>query len=635
MRLNLPQRILPALVLVGFSVAGAAGLHAVQHGSTAPRVQVASRILARQLVQPIPYRNLITLAREFKLHGKGNISPVVRRTSPNYPVGHADAFQVLSEDANHYFTMHATIRVETPHLYLYIQNGLKYPTSVLQKAALTFENVTYPTDRSHFGSEWRPGVDGDPHITCLVGNLESTSSGTAGFFSAEDEYPRSVNPYSNQREMFYINSTNTTPGSTDFDLTLAHEFQHMIHWHMHPHEELWLNEGMSMMAQVVNKYSDDGFGQTFISQSSTQLNTWNETEPFAHYGAALLFLSYLYDHYGVTIVRNILADKQYTDFALIDDVLRKMHIALTAHEVFQRWVLANLVDDASLAHGVYAYKTLNALAHPISVKSTKSIPVSYTGKIAPYTADYVDIDTSAQKQPVRISVSAPSTVPVVSAPGTATFWYANRGDMSDPHMDRSFDLSKVRRATLSFSTWYDIEKDYDYAYVEASTDGGKIWTTLNATHTTLSDPYRASYGYAYTGGSGGWRNASVSLDRYAGHTVQIRFEYVTDDGYTGQGFVVRNIAIPEIGFHDTFTGWHQSGFFPVTGNAVAADWTLDLVLYTSHGVHIRHVPVSAAGNLSTTLDPAKDGIKRVVTVVFVTAPKTSVQSSYTLSASSG
>ena len=202
-------------------------------------------------------------------------------------------------------------------------------------------------------------------------------------------------------------------------------------------------------------------------------------------------------------------------------------------------------------------------------------------------------------------------------------------------MDRTFDLTKVRHATLSFSTWYDIEKNYDYAYVEASSDGGKTWTALNATHTTLANPYRASYGYAYTGASGGWRNSSVSLNRYAGHPVQIRFEYVTDDGYTGQGFVVRNIAIPEIGFHDNFTGWHQSGFFPVTGDAVAAEWSLDLVLYTNHGVHIRHVPVSASGTATSTLDPVKDGIKHVVAVVFVAAPKTSVQSSYTLSASGG
>jgi immune inhibitor A len=626
------RRILPALALAVFSVVGASRLQAAQHGSDAHRVPSAARLLARRLVQPIPYRDLYTLASELKLHGIKGIAHTVRRTSPNYPVGHVDAFKVLSEDTNRFFTMHATIRAETPHLYLYVQNSVKVPDSALQKAAHTFETATYPTDRSYYGSEWRPGIDGDPHITCLVGDLQSTSTGTAGFFSAEDEYPRSVNPYSNEREMFYINSSNTPPGTTDFDLTLAHEFQHMIHWHMHPHEELWLNEGMSILAQLFNKYTDDGMASSFLSEPHTQLNTWNEVNPYPHYGAAYLFLSYLYDHYGRGIVRDLLADKQFTDFALIDDVLRKRHIPVTAHEIFQRWVLANLVKDASIAHGIYAYK---ALTHTISVKVAKTLPVSYTGKVAPYTADYVNIDTSSQKTPIHLALTAPLTVPIVNVTGSPTFWYANRGDMSDPHMERTFDLTRVHHATLSFSTWYDIEKDYDYAYVEASTDGGKTWTTLHGTDTTRSNPNGASYGYAYTGSSRGWRNESVNLAAYAGHRMQLKFEYVTDDGYTGQGFVVRNIAIPEIGFHDNYTGWHQAGFLPVAGNAVAADWTLDLVLYTNHGVHIRHVPVSAAGTAVSSLDPVTDGIKRIVAVVFATAPKTSVQSSYTLSATDG
>lgn len=628
----MPRRILPALALAGFSVLGASRLQAVQHDSSAHRVQSAPQRLARRLVQPIPYRDLYALAKELKSHGTASLPPAVRRKSPNYLVGHVDAFQVLSEDTNRFFTMHATVRAKTAHLYLYVQNGVKITDSALQKAAHTFETTTYPTDRSYYGSEWRPGIDGDPHITCLVGDLQSTSTGTAGFFSAEDEYPRSVNPYSNQREMFYINFTNTPPGTTDFDLTLAHEFQHMIHWHMHPHEELWLNEGMSILAQVLNKYTDDGMGNSFLSQPDTQLNTWNETNPYSHYGASYLFLSYLYDHYGRGIVRDLLADKQFTDFALIDDVLHKRHIPLTAREIFQRWVLANLVNDASIAHGVYAYK---ALTHTITVKPAKTVPISYAGKIAPYTADYVNIDTSNQKKPIRIGLTAPTTVPVVSASGASTFWYANRGDMSDSHMERTFDLTKVHHATLSFSTWYDIEKDYDYAYVEASSDGGKTWATLHATHTTRSNPNGASYGYAYTGTSKDWVSESVNLAAFAGRRVQIRFEYVTDDGYTGQGFVVRNIAIPEIGFHDKFTGWRQQGFLAVAADAVAADWTLDLVLYTNHGVHIRHIPVSASATATTSLDPVKDGIKRIVAVVFTTAPKTSVPASYTLSASDG
>ncbi|HEX6508949.1 MAG TPA: hypothetical protein VF221_15075 [Chloroflexota bacterium] len=625
-------RLLPALLLAGVPLLGAAKSGATHAGSRSHRTQSAAQILAYRLVQPIPYRNLFTLANELKLRPPRKIPSVVSRTSPNYPVGHQDSFSVMGEDTNKIFQLKATIRIKTPHLYLYVQNGVKESDAALQKAAHTFETSTYPTDRALYGSEWRPGIDGDPHITCLVGNLRSSRSGTAGFFSAEDEYPRAVYTYSNQREMFYINSVNTQPGTADFDFTLAHEFQHMIHWHMHPHEELWLNEGMSILAQVLNKYSDDGMADAFLSEPHTQLNTWNEDNPFPHYGAAYLFLSYLYDHYGRGVIRAIVADKKYTDFPLIDDALHQLHLKPNGRQIFERWALANVLDDPSLAHGMYAYK---ALTRAISLEPAKSLPVSYTGHIAPYTADYVTVDTAAQKKPVQFRFQASPTVPMMGGTGTGPFWYANRGDMSDTRMERVVNLTRAHRATLHFETWYDIEKGYDYGYVEASQDGGKTWITLRGTHTTTSNPNGANYGNAYTGPSKGWQSETVDLSAYAGKRIQIRFEYVTDDGYTGQGWAVKNISIPEIGFHDTLSGWSQQGFVPVYGDAVAASWSFDLISYMAHGEHVTHVPISAAGTASTTIDPTKTGVKKVVAVVFVTSPKTTAETSYGLSATGG
>ncbi len=524
MQSRLLRLLVPIALLAAFSFKSTPSIHAGQAASRPLRAPSAAQLLEQRLEVPIPYRNLFTLAAELKHERLGSVPHVVRRTSPNYRVGHQDSFNVLSEDENKFFIMHATIRVETPHLYLYVQNGVHVAQSALNAAAQKFEHSTYPTDRSYFGSEWTPGIDGDPHITCLVGDLKSTSTGTAGFFSAEDEYPKSVNPYSNQREMFYINSANTPPGSTEFDLTLAHEFQHMIHWHMHPHEELWLNEGMSILAQVLNKYTDDGMADSFIGQPHTQLNTWNEVSPYSHYGAAYLFLSYLYDHYGRTVIRKILADNRYTDFPVIDDVLHQLHIPVSAHEVFQRWVIANLIDNASIANGVYAYK---ALQHTVSAPAARSLPLTYTGKLPPYTADYVNLDTSSVKGPIHLHFAAPLTIPMVSGGGTRSFWYANRGDMSDPSMQRTFDLTRVHHATLHFDTWYDVEQDYDYAYVEASTDGGKTWTPLHATHSTLSNPNGASYGYAYTGASTVWRSESADLSKFTrtSGTDQVRVRH--------------------------------------------------------------------------------------------------------------
>ncbi len=57
-------------------------------------------------------------------------------------------------------------------------------------------------------------------------------------------------------------------------------------------------------------------------------------------------------------------------------------------------------------------------------------------------------------------------------------------------------------ATLDFWTWYDIEDDWDYGYVMASTDGGVTWTPLDTADTTEENPNGNSFGPALTGCSG-------------------------------------------------------------------------------------------------------------------------------------
>ena len=43
-------------------------------------------------------------------------------------------------------------------------------------------------------------------------------------------------------------------------------------------------------------------------------------------------------------------------------------------------------------------------------------------------------------------------------------------------------------------TWYDIESGWDYAYVEASTDGGKLWQILNGKYATTDNPVGNAFG---------------------------------------------------------------------------------------------------------------------------------------------
>lgn len=579
--------------------------------------------------QPIPARNLYSLTDQLKLRPPRSISRVVRHKSPNYPIGHQDKFYILSTDTNRYFVSKATILAKTPHLYLYVQDGVHVTRAAAQVAANRFERSIYPTDHSFFGSEWTPGVDGDPHITCFVGNLQS--SGVGGYYSAEDEYPRVVNRYSNQREMIYISSDSTVPGDPLFDETMAHEFQHMIHWHMHSQDNAWLNEGNSMLAEYLNRFTPVGEASAFLSAPSTELISWSvdDSSTLPHYGAAYLFLAYLYQRFGRGIISDLLRDYRYTDFALLNDVFRRRHIAESPNQVFADWATANYVANGSFAHGLYGYPQL---LHRVTVHPSRAVPFTLRGSLPEYAAKYIEIPSLKGRRAFRLTFSGAGTVPVVGVGNAQPFWWSNRGDMSDTSLVRPVDLRHVHHATLHFRAWWRVEKDYDYAYVEVSADGGKTWQTLRGTGTTATNPNGANYGHAFTGSSGNWKNVQINLSRFTGKRVLLRFQYVTDDEYNDQGFVMKDIAIPEIHFRDNFSGWRQHGFLPISVNAMPNAWRVELISYTTHGTSVRALPISGGNHGSLRIDPRKEGLKQLVAVVFTTAPKTTLRSSYVLTA---
>ncbi len=115
--------------------------------------------------------------------------------------------------------------------------------------------------------------------------------------------------------------------------------------------------------------------------------------------------------------------------------------------------------------------------------------------------------------------------------------------------------------------WYDLETDYDYVFLEASTDGGKTWEILTTPSGTGEDPSGNSYGWGYNGQTNGWVDEKVDLSQFAGQKVQIRFEYVTDAALNGEGFLLDDVQIDAINYQSDFEtddgGWEAAGFVRV------------------------------------------------------------------------
>jgi hypothetical protein len=218
--------------------------------------------------------------------------------------------------------------------------------------------------------------------------------------------------------------------------------------------------------------------------------------------------------------------------------------------------------------------------------------------------------------------------------GNFAFW-SNKGDESDMTLTHSFDFSQVSGPlSISFWTWYDIEKDYDYIYLEVSEDG-KTWQIIKTPSGTDQDPSGNSYGWGYNGTSGGgpqWIQETVDLSQYAGKQVQVRFEYVTDAAVNGEGLLLDDVSIPAINYTTDFEsddgGWDAAGFVRIQ-NALPQTYRLALIL-KGKTTSVQMVAVSQDQSASIPLDLSGD-TREAILVVTGTTRFTREQASYTIS----
>ena len=211
---------------------------------------------------------------------------VVRQTPPNAQIGDQQLFWIGDVDVSRNYQITATLWVQTEHIQMWVQDEAVADQEALERSAQAFEERIYPTTRRYFGSEWEPGIDGDPHLIVL----NALFSGAAGYFFSANEYSRLVNPYSNEREMFVMNLRALDPGTPEYEAVLAHEFQHMIHWYQDRNEFSWVGEGLSELAVDLNDFEVGGFDFIFAFNPDLQLTFWpgdDQGDSAPHYGCLL------------------------------------------------------------------------------------------------------------------------------------------------------------------------------------------------------------------------------------------------------------------------------------------------------------------------------------------------------------
>lgn len=598
--------------------------------------EIASDTVARTLDTLentiVPINDPVELAE--RLGGIPDVPNTLIDEAAPYSVGARKDFWVTNVDTNENFQITAVLQYVGDNTYFWIEEGVKYDSADLQALADTFDQEIVPKNREFFGSEWNPGVDGDPHIYIVYAGGLGYS--LAGYFSSADEVHPLAHEYSNAHEMFLINSDNVALWEDYIYGTLAHEFQHMIHWYTDRNESTWMNEGFSMLAELLNGYDIGGHDYSYLVNTDLQLTDWGDevgtNSPY--YGASFLFMTYFLDRFGEDASKALVANPE-NSMESIQLVLNELGFknpttgaALTAEDVFADWAVTNLLLDSSVADGQFNYTSY--APQRASVTETISVFTSETLRRNVYQFGVDSIRLTGLSGEFTLNFTGSTLVnllPVDAYSGDYAF-YSNKGDESDMSLTQTFDFTKVNAPIeMSYAISYDLEKDYDYLYLAASTDG-KTWQILETPSCTSYDPSGNSYGCGYNGTTDGWIIEAVDLSQFAGANVSLRFEYITDAAVNGEGLLLDDVSIDAIDYFTDFEndngGWTPAGFARVT-NQLPQTFEVSLIRL-GNVTTVSRLTLSENNTAVINLDLAAN--EEVILVISGTTPYTNQPATY-------
>ncbi len=486
----------------------------------------------------------------------------------------------------------ATLVAVTEHTYFWVEDGLNLEEAEVTAVANHFEADFYEPLTDLFGNVWDPGIDNDPRFSVL--HISSSAADELGYFRSEDEYPQDLFDFSNEQEIIYLNMGELELANDLYYATLVHEVQHLIQWNVDPGETAWMNEGLSQLAEIYLGFTDTAETIDYLENPETQLNTWvyDDDKVYAHYAGAYLFLVYVWEQLGETAVQE-LARHPASGLTGVYAILEGYAPDISLEQFMANWAAANYLDNSippeAAVDGRYHYQNLTLRRPTFHSEAKPAQSFDELNTLPQFGVHYIDL--RELRGPVTMSFAGDTAVPLIqplletltetNPIATNSFWYAPAEDEMNARLTGLYDLSNVSEATLTYATWYDLEEEYDYAYLSISDDGGQSWQMLTPEHSS-----NGFLGPGYNGRSAdepddqnGWLKENISLNDFAGRLIQLRIDVITDSGITGQGFAIDDIHITGhqlASFADGPENWQAEGFV-LTGGWLPQKWSLLLI----------------------------------------------------------
>lgn len=393
-------------VAISLLLAGNAGIGLAQDASPVSKRLVPGSARFRQLGHD--------LAGKFSIETRAEVNRrlgIAFADSHKPAVGEQISFFLDKKSSGTAKPYPAILKVIGRHCYVYLEKGSNVSAEKLNKVARMFDEKIYPQTTATFGSEWKPGIDGDPKITLF---LVSGMDGCDGFFYPGDEYTTEKYPTSNEREMLYLSISRMKDMDDFMGHLVAHELQHMIHWRNDANETFWVEEGLSEYAATL-------FGKVpwtseqFFQYPDRNLIDWEDTREAENYGHVFLFTDFMLNRPGISettrqkLVRDIVKNKSAGVLGVMES-LRRVTPKILFDDIFRDFCAATFISQSFKGPHSFSFSPLvtKGLAgykiNQVPPRRTfKNLNGSARGKVSMWSAAAYEFATTGRSAALNLS----------------------------------------------------------------------------------------------------------------------------------------------------------------------------------------------------------------------------------------
>ena len=199
---------------------------------------------------------------------------------------------------------------------------------------------------------------------------------------------------------------------TDKTLSIAaHETFHAIHRGYDSNENLWIDETLAQAAMTVNGFFTDGdWLDAFLEDTNVAWGPGVDDPLRYHYGAGLLFGTYLWEQGGRSLLRAITSEP-LDDWAGIDAALATSGAGGDAYGMYLDMALATFLDDPSTGFSFESFDLAGKVV-PSFVETGSSI----TAAIDAYGLVFVVFDDAAQSVTLESGTNVTARLVLESRP---------------------------------------------------------------------------------------------------------------------------------------------------------------------------------------------------------------------------